>query len=52
VDKELMRVVLFVLVCRLVALPLLAEVTIYPAPAGETLSGEYQVWADGKKVDV
>ena len=24
----------------------------YPAPAGERLSDDYQVWAGGKKVDV
>lgn len=47
-----MRIVLFVLLCRLLALPLPAEVVTYPAPAGETLSEEYQVWVEGKKVDV
>ena len=29
-----------------------AEVVTYPAPAGETLSTAYEVWAVGKKVDV
>ena len=29
-----------------------ARVMTYPAPQGEALSGDYQVWADGKKVDV
>lgn len=29
-----------------------ARVVTYPAPAGETLSGDYEVWADGQKVDV
>jgi len=29
-----------------------AEVVTYPAPTGETLSTDYGVWADGKKVDV
>jgi len=29
-----------------------AEVVTYPAPAGEILSKDYEVWADGKKVDV
>ena len=29
-----------------------AEVVTYPAPAGETLSTAYEVWAEGKKVDV
>lgn len=34
------------------ASPVRAEVVTYPAPAGEPLSAEYDVWADGKKVDV
>src|SRR3989339_2119069 len=29
-----------------------AEVVTYPAPAGETLSLDYEIHADGKKVDV
>jgi hypothetical protein len=29
-----------------------AEVVTYPAPAGEAPSPDYQVWADGRKVDV
>ncbi len=28
------------------------KVVTYPAPAGETLSTDYEVWADGQKVDV
>lgn len=28
------------------------EVVVYPTPAGEELSTDYDVWADGKKVDV
>ena len=28
------------------------EVVTYPVPAGETLSTDYEVWAEGKKVDV
>ena len=36
----------------LVAAMARAEVVTYPAPAGEPLSPEYEVWADGKKVDV
>src|SRR5512146_2985853 len=30
----------------------LAEVVVYPAPTNEVLSTDYEVWADGKKVDV
>lgn len=29
-----------------------AEVVVYPAPAGEALSADYEVWAGDKKVDV
>jgi hypothetical protein len=29
-----------------------AKVVTYPAPPGEPLSGDYEVWAGGKKVDV
>lgn len=29
-----------------------AKVVTYPAPSGEPVSDEYQVWADGQKVDV
>ncbi len=29
-----------------------AQVVTYPAPEGETLSADYEVWADGQKVDV
>jgi hypothetical protein len=29
-----------------------AEVVTYPAPQGEVLSQDYEVWADGKRVDV
>ena len=29
-----------------------AGVVVYPAPSGETLSTDYQVWIDGKKADI
>jgi len=29
-----------------------AKVITYPAPSGEPLSDDYQIWADGQKVDV
>ncbi len=34
------------------AMTVAAEVVVYPAPEGEVLSTDYEVWADGKKVDV
>lgn len=34
------------------AVALANEVAVYPAPEGEALSTDYEVWADGKKVDV
>jgi hypothetical protein len=43
------------LVAMAIALPAAmarAEVVAYAAPQGETLSPDYEVWADGKKVDV
>ena len=33
-------------------LPVLAEVVTYPAPAGDWISADYEVSADGKKIDV
>lgn len=42
----------FVMVC-LFGWPMLrADVVTYPAPSGEALSEDFQVWADGQKVDV
>ena len=38
--------------CLLTGVALGAEVVTYPAPARETLSTAYEVWAEGKKVDV
>ena len=32
--------------------PLRAEVVVYPAPSEEVRSPDYEVWADGQKVDV
>ena len=43
---------LIVVVIGLSAPTARAEVVVYPAPAGEVLSPDYEVWADGKKVDV
>ena len=47
-----MKTALLFLVGGLWSLSARAGVVTYPAPAGETLSGDYQVWADGRKVDV
>ena len=38
--------------CILSAATCAAEVVTYPAPAGESLSADYQLWADDQKVDV
>jgi hypothetical protein len=46
------KALLLVLLSWATAAAVRAEVVTYPAPAGETLSTEYEVWADGKKVDV
>ncbi len=43
---------ILLLLCGLCGLSVRAGVVTYPAPAGETLSGEYQLWAGGQKVDV
>ncbi len=48
------RVFPVLLLATLAACPLAAwgEVVVYPAPEGEVLSADYEVWADGRKVDV
>lgn len=40
------------LFCLVLSRSTVAEVIAYAAPAGETLSAEYEVWVDGKRVDV
>ncbi len=48
-----MRRLAFVIMIGVLSSPQLrAGVVTYPAPSGETLSEDYQVWADGQKVDV
>ena len=47
-----MRELAFVVVCVLGSPMLRADVVTYPAPPGEALSEDYQVWADGQQVDV
>lgn len=45
-------VVCVVIFCRVFCASALADVVTYAAPAGESLSAEYEVWVDGKRVDV
>ncbi len=47
-----MKTVLGVTACLLYCTTSTAKVVTYPAPGGEALSGDYQVWADDQKVDV
>ncbi|MEN6458876.1 MAG: glycosyl hydrolase family 28 protein [Thermoguttaceae bacterium] len=44
--------VLTIVAFLLIAMTAVADVVIYPTPQGETLSTDYEVLADGKKVDV
>ncbi len=47
-----MRTLSIAAVCSLLCASAVGEVVTYPAPQGEPLSQEYQVWADGRPVDV
>lgn len=47
-----MRVVLVITACLMSVTTSTAEVVTYPAPDGEDLSADYQIWAGDQKVDV
>ncbi len=46
------QVVLVLTVLTTCAVRAVGEVVVYPTPDGEALSTDYEVWADGEKVDV
>ena len=48
----MMKTSILLLVLGFCSLPAAAKVVTYPAPVGEPLSDEYQVWVAGRKVDV
>ena len=48
----MMKTSILLLAVGFCSLSVAAKVVTYPAPVGESLSDEYQVWAAGRKVDV
>jgi hypothetical protein len=47
-----MKSIFCAVICGLSAASVPGAVVTYPAPQGEALSGDYEVWAAGQKVDV